>query len=127
MKRKYGALRTISTIYKILAGLAAIITVLLIIASCLSSFFGGMFANQLLESFGRGDGGGGGFNAAGLIFGAIISFIVLLYGGVITVSLYAMGEMVDLLIALEENTRLTANMLQQTHITQQSETPTVSS
>ncbi|MEI7988286.1 MAG: hypothetical protein WCI88_04540 [Chloroflexota bacterium] len=127
MKRKYGALRTISTIYKILAGLAAIITVLLIIGSCLSSFFGGMFANQLLESFGRGGGGGGGFNAAGLIFGAIISFIVLLYGGVITVSLYAMGEMVDLLIALEENTRLTASMLQQTHPTQQSDVPTVSS
>ncbi len=50
---------------------------------------------------------------AGSIFGGlIVSLIVLIYGGVVAISLIAFGEGIYLLIAVEENTRKTALLLQ---------------
>jgi hypothetical protein len=78
---QFTALRTIGGIYKVLAIVVGIVTVL--IALGLGSTFG---------------------------FLAMVGALV--YGGGIGLTLYAAGEAVYLLLALEENTRLTATLLQ---------------
>ncbi len=47
----------------------------------------------------------------GVVGGVIISLVTILLGGIYAVTIYALGEAVYLLIALEENTHLTAAML----------------
>lgn len=92
MESRYSALRTIGTIYKVLAILALIFTVL---AMC----------GILIASTASEEGG---------IFAGIIGAVgALIYFGGLSLTLYAFGEFIYLLIALEENTRMTANALLQ--------------
>jgi hypothetical protein len=57
---------------------------------------------------------------AGGVVGAVIgSLVAILYGGGLGLTLFAFGEGIDLAISLEENTRLTAMLLQR----QQSQPP----
>jgi hypothetical protein len=92
METKYGALRTISVIYKILGILVLAGTVLAFLASLLG-------ASSLNYGYG--------FNLGG-IFGALL---VLIPGLILAVSLYAFANLIDLLLATEENTRSTAYLL----------------
>ena len=48
---------------------------------------------------------------AALSGGLIVSLLIILGGGIYAVTIYALGETVYLLIALEENTHYTASML----------------
>ena len=48
---------------------------------------------------------------SGAFGGLLISLALLLYGFGIAVTLFAAGELVYLLLALEENTRITAQLL----------------
>lgn len=109
MSTKYAALKTIGVIYKVLAIISAVITVLLIIGVCGTAVLGGMAFGGLSRDFGGFLGSG----VAGVIFGLIYSIVILIYGGGLSVTLYALGEMIDLVMALEENTRLTAQLLSQ--------------
>ncbi len=109
MEKRYGALRIVGTIYKVLGIIAAVLTVLAVVALCGAGAVGG----AALDSVGRGlgqDFGGGAYG--GMLGGVLLSVVAVLYGGIIAITLYAFGEMIYLLIALEENTRLTAQMLQ---------------
>jgi hypothetical protein len=83
MEQGYTALRTIGTIYKILGAITMLATVLVVLIS-------------------------GGFFRGGVLGG----FLALIGGAAIALTLYAAGEGVFLLLALEENTRLTATLLQ---------------
>lgn len=87
MGSDYIALRVIGVGYKILGVITGIATLLAMLG--LGSMFGGV----------RG--------------GLLGTLLVLIYGGGIALTLYAAGEGVSLLIALEENTRTTAWALQQ--------------
>jgi hypothetical protein len=49
----------------------------------------------------------------GVVGGAITGFVILLYGGATGAGLFALGELVYLLLAVEENTRLTSTVLRQ--------------
>jgi hypothetical protein len=89
MGQQYTALRTIGTIYKVLGVIIGVLT--LLIAFGIGNIGG--FAASLRESF------------LGIL-------LVLICGGGIALTLYATGEGVFLLIALEENTRMTAIALQ---------------
>lgn len=105
MEKKYNALRTIGTIYKVLGGLAGIVTILIVLSFCATSVFGGAF--DILSSSRRGMGMGG----LGVLGGIFASLAALIYGGGAAVTLYALGEGVYLLIDLEENTRATNLLL----------------
>lgn len=108
MEKKYKALRTIGTIYKVLGIIAGVLTVLAMVAFCATSIFGGA-AFDMLNSGRDGMGMGGVF---GGVFGGIaLALGALIYGGGAAITLYAFGEGVYLLIDLEENTRSTNLLL----------------
>ncbi len=111
MERRYTALRTIGTVYKALGVLAGIVTILIVLSLCATSVLGGTVLGNLAREFGRGPGMGVSFG--GVIGGVLGSLLAILYGGGLAVTLYAFGEGIYLLLALEENTRVTAALLQQ--------------
>jgi hypothetical protein len=104
MERRYAALRIIATIYKVLGVLVGIGTVLAAIGFCAL----GAMGSAALSSF------NGGQNAAGGVLGGFLGGVVaLIVGTIYTLTLYALGDGISLLLALEENTRQTATLLQQ--------------
>ena len=109
MKQPYRALRIIGTIYKVLGGIAGVLTLLLAVTICASSVLGGGILNSLTGDFGDSSGLGELFR--GVLGGAVFGLVAILYGGTIAVTLYGFGEGIYLLLSLEENTRVTAQML----------------
>lgn len=109
MKKKYGALRTIGTIYKILGIVIAVITVFGSIGICIFGFAGGAMVESASQMLGEQTGG---VSTAGAgIAGALAALWMLIVGAIGSVSTYALGEGVYLLLDLEENTRKTAELL----------------
>jgi hypothetical protein len=104
MERRYGVLRIIATIYKILGIFVGIGTVLGAVGFCAL----GMLGNAALSNFSSGQNSPG-----GVVGGFLGGVVVLIVGAVYTLTLYALGDGISLLLALEENTRLTATLLQQ--------------
>lgn len=104
MEKRYGALRTIGTIYKVLGIIAGILTLVGLVSFCAFSVLGGSALGSLARDFNPTLS-----TALGALGGGLL---ILLYGGGAAVTLYAFGEGIFLLIALEENTRATARMLQ---------------
>jgi vacuolar-type H+-ATPase subunit I/STV1 len=111
MEKRYRALRVIGTIYKVLGGIAGIVTILLALGICATSVLGGAAMDEFSREFG-GDIGIPGL-LSGFLGGVIGTVLVLIYGFGFSVTLYALGEGVYLLLALEENTRATVALLQQ--------------
>lgn len=109
MTNRYRALRTIGMVYKVLGVIAAALSALAILGVCATSLLGGAVGGGFARDF----GGFAGSLFSGILGGLLISLGVLLYGGVIAVTLYAFGEAIDLFISLEDNTRRTAELLQQ--------------
>lgn len=110
MEKKYTALRTIATIYKIIGGITAVITILIAIALCATSVFGGAAMDSFSREFGSG-GMSGMFG--GVVGGLLASLFAIINGGALALTFYAMGEGIFVLLALEENTRETAALLRQ--------------
>jgi hypothetical protein len=103
MEKKFRVLRIVATIIKVLAW---IILVLGVLGGCLT-LGGGLLAG------GTGSRGGGEFGPlAGLLTGAFGGIFVIIFSVLEFLFLYAFGELIHLLLALEENTRLTAERLQ---------------
>ena len=111
MEKKFQILRFVGTVYKIFGIIAGVITVLIAIGACLVSVLGG----PMMEQLGGAVPGlrGGATPGMGVVGGIIASLLFLLYGGGLAITLYAAGEGVYLLIALEENTRRTAQAISQ--------------
>ena len=110
MERRYHALRTIATIYRVLGYIVAVVTILAILAICGLSVIGGTAFQSVSQDMGINSRASG---IAGSIFGGLIgSLVVLLYGGVMAISLIAFGEGIYLLISMEENTRKTALLIE---------------
>lgn len=108
MKKKYAALRTIGTIYKIIGAVIAIFTILGTIGVCIMGFAGGALFQGAANTLGSGsDIGSTEMGFAG-VFAALW---LLILGAIASVSTYALGEGVFLLLDLEENTRKTAELL----------------
>jgi hypothetical protein len=105
MEKRYKALRIIATVYKVLGVTALIVTLLALLAICGASLTGG----ALLREWGRGAG----MPMMGRAVGGLVAAVAaILYGGGLSVTLYGVGEAIYLLIALEENTRATVQLLQ---------------
>ncbi len=112
VEKRYRALRIIGTIYKVLGIIVGVVTVLLVLAACLTSIAGGaamdVLGNELdLPAPGLGTVGG-----IFYFYGVFLSLLLILYGGGLALTLFALGESVFLAIAVEENTRITATLLQ---------------
>ncbi|MBA4421270.1 MAG: hypothetical protein C0391_08990 [Anaerolinea sp.] len=110
MIKKYKALRFVGTVYKIFGYIILVTTILGAVGTCLSGLLGGAILAPLADELGSGFAAGSGFSAA--LFGILFGLLVLLYGGIIGISMLAAGEGVYLLIDLEDNTRQTVELLQ---------------
>jgi len=114
MEKKFKALRFVATVYKVLGIIAGVLTILGSIGFCLFSILGGSLMNSMMN--GLNNYGGGSASPAGLfggiVGGVIVGVLILLYGGIASISLYAIGEGIYLFIGIEENTRTTALLLQ---------------
>ncbi len=84
MEKRFGVLRTIATIFKIVAWVVLVITII--------GFFVALLGSSL---FGRG--------------GIASSFLVLIIGVIYFLSLYAFAELIYLFLSIEENVRLIAS------------------
>ncbi len=97
MERKFTALRVISVIFKILAWIVAVFTVI--------GFIVMLIGGAALSGLGRGYGGYGGMGALGALGGVGMAFGILIYGAFVFVSLLAAADMILVILAIEENTR----------------------
>jgi hypothetical protein len=110
MEKRFRALRFIGTVYKVFGAICAILTILGAIGICITSFTSGAIFESMLNQYGNMQGIGA---TSGILMGVFMGFLVILYGGGMAITLYAMGEGVYLLISVEENTRLTALSMRQ--------------
>ena len=110
MEKKFKILRFIGTVYKVLGIITAVLTVLGAVGICLTSVLGGAIFDQIQGELGNLGPMGVMGGAAG---GAIIGGFLLVWGTIIALLLLAAGEGIYLLLALEENTRTTADCMQQ--------------
>ena len=110
MERRYHALRIIGNIYRVLGYIVLVLTILAVIAICGLSVLGGSAINSITQQYSGYTNGPG--LVGGLFGGVIASIFVIINGGVVAISLIAFGEGIYLLIAIEENTRKTALMIE---------------
>jgi len=108
MQRRFTVLRLIGTIWKIVAWLVLVVGLLSSLALLLTSLLGGGLLNQVLGQLGEQGRAFAWapwvFSAAGGIVGAILSlFITVTY----FLAMYAVGDLIYLLLAIEQNTRET--------------------
>jgi len=113
IEKRYKALRTIGTIYKILGIVVGVLTIFSILGFCVMSLLGGAALGSLANDPAMGDIPALPGIFSGVVGGIIATVIGIIYGGGLSVTLYAFGEFIYLFLAIEENTRLTNFMLQQ--------------
>lgn len=101
METKYRVLRIVATIWKVLAWIVLVLSVL---GGCGTLALGviGSAAARSNDALGLG---------GGLLGGAITAAVAIFFGVLYFLFLYAFSELVDVLIALEANTRATAEQL----------------
>ena len=106
--KKYAALRTIATIFKILGIISLVLTILLALASCL--FYGIMGASfgNIPDLYGNYNSDGSGVVVAA---GIIVGVMILIYGGFSSLMIYGAGELIYVLLDIEQNTRESNDML----------------
>jgi len=107
MEKKYTVLRVIATLYKILAVLIALGTILFAIFAIIGATAG----STMLRQFGV-------YNSSSAAAAIITAIMFLIGGGISALGVFAVGEGIYLLIGLEENTRFTAVLLRDRFYTQ---------
>jgi hypothetical protein len=117
MEKKYRALRFVGTVYKVFGIITGVLTAISAIGFCAMSILGGSLLNGVLTSINNSVSGSSSSGPAGLFSGILAGVLaggfILISGGITAITLYAAGEGIYLAIALEENTRSTASLLQQ--------------
>jgi hypothetical protein len=109
VEKRFKILRIIGTIWKVLAWIALAGGVLAAIGTLVGSIFGGGVLGQLGQQYGFAPGASQTF---GLV-GGIAGFVGLLIMSVVYfLILYAVGEVIYLMLSIEENTRLTSQWVQ---------------
>ena len=118
--RRFGVLRFIGTLLKVIAWIILILSILGAIGAGLASSQVGQAVSQnnaILSALFATPAGG-----------IVAGVIVLLFGLIYFLALYATGESIHMQLAVEENTRLTAALLLRMHQESQQETrPTYAS
>ncbi len=102
MKKRFGVLRFMASVLKILAIVSAALAVLGGLVVFIMSFAGG----GAMEAFG--------FDAAGgVLAGLFTAFMIILVGAIYSLFMYGYGELLMLLISMEENTFKTTTLLEE--------------
>lgn len=109
MERRFTILRIIGTLWKVLAWIVLVVGILSALGLLLASILGGGLLQELMRQWGQQQGpmpwAPGMFSVAG----GLATFVALLIGSIIYfLALYAMGDLIFLLLAIEENTRAVA-------------------
>lgn len=99
MEKRYTALRIIATLYKIVAVIMAILVVIGVLFT--------IFANPFVIDFGSNFFGRS-VSALSVITSIIVAVLEIVFGGLGALGVYAVGELLYLMINIEENTRFTA-------------------
>jgi amino acid transporter len=106
MERHYRALRVTARIFQVVGIIIAILTIIAIILSCIAFAVGARnyrFDRNFYWEWPPNVGA-----RAAAVIGGIAAFI---YGGITALVLYAIGEAIFVVLAIEENTRATAQQL----------------
>jgi hypothetical protein len=101
MEKKFKALRIVSVIFKILAWIVAVFTVIGFIVMLVG---GAAMSSMMSRGYG-GYGSYGGLGSLGAFGGIGMAFFILIYGAFMFISLLAAAEMILVVLAIEENTR----------------------
>jgi hypothetical protein len=104
MEKKYRILRIVAFIWKIVAWVILVVSVLGGCGSLIALLMAGNQFSRQTSALGLGTLGGA-------VGGIVIAAIAILVGLFYFISLYAVAEMIDVALALEENTRATAEHL----------------
>jgi predicted lipid-binding transport protein (Tim44 family) len=111
MEPRFRALRTIGSIFRILGYIALVLTILGALAFCGFSVLGASaIESSVAQQLGVSTSGAG--FVGGLFGGLLGGILVLIYGGIISLSIIAMGELIYLLIGVENNTRKTTFLIE---------------
>jgi len=102
MKKRFGVLRILATIMKVLGIITAALAVLGALGTLIASFAGGDLWSML------------GYDAnSGFFVGLLGSFGILILGVLYAVIMYGYGELLMLLISMENNTFKTVQLLEE--------------
>ena len=101
MKSRFGVLKVLATILKVLGIAAAALGVLGGLGTLIMSLAGG----DMLSAFGVDSGGG-------FLVGLVGAFVIVLFGVLYAVFLYGFGELLMLLLSMEDNTFKTVKLLE---------------
>ncbi len=103
MQKKFGVLRFTASVFKVLGIVAGILAVVACGLTVVAASAGPQMMSSVIGTGNFVDMGSAGFTAG--LFGA---FLVLAGGLLWGLCLYAVGELINLLISVEENTRAAA-------------------
>ena len=107
MNKKFGVLRFIGVVFKVIGVVMGVIAVAGSIGVCIVTAVSGGAAQSLYNDFGYY----GNVGAGGIFGGLLAGLMILLSFGIAALSEYAVGEGIFLFLAIEENTRATAAYL----------------
>ena len=102
MKKRFGVLRALASILKILGIGAAIVAVIGALIAFVMAFAGG----DMFKAFGFD-------TTSGALAGLMGAFMILVVGALYAIFLYGYGELLMLLIAMEDNTFRTVKLLEE--------------
>ena len=106
--KRFGVLRFIGGFYKIVAIIIAVLTILSALGFCVTSVLGTSILGGVMQQLGNGSNMPLLAGAGGVLAGILGSLVMIIIGAIVALGLYAIGELISLLIALEENTRVTS-------------------
>ncbi len=101
MEKRYGVLRFIATLWKVLAWVALVVGILGAIAILVGGFAGGLLDETTMRQMGLPPNFSGAFFGIGGFVGVLIAAVLQFFG------LYAFGEIISVFLSIEENTRAT--------------------
>lgn len=102
MARKFKVLRFVGTLWKVFAWFVLIVGILTAFGVLGTSILGGGSMSRLMPNQGQMPWAPWAFGALGGIVGFVATFVVSLLQFIV---MYAVGELIYLLLAIEENTR----------------------
>ena len=106
MERKFTAIKAMGTAYRILGGIVAVLTVIGAIGFCAMGYLGNTTLDFLLALVGFS-----GAKIWSIVAGLILGGLTLISGGAMAVTFFGLADGVSLMLALEENTRVAAQLL----------------
>jgi hypothetical protein len=111
MQTKFSVLRFISGFYKVIGIIVGVLTILSVLGICATSVLGTTVLSGLNQDL-QQSGVPMLFGASTILGGIISAFFTIIMGALVSLGLYAFGELISLLVSLEENTRATVLLLQ---------------